>query len=167
MMKVESERIQQRDEVTPLHWVEAGGKTALICITDQALSEAVAEGVRGLDYHVIAAREASSALTWLEYGQCELIVLDESYGGADRSRNPVLLYLQRLPMPVRRKSFLCLLCEQAPTLDHMAAFRFGANMVLNFRNVTKMQVILERAIKNHEAFYAVFNDELARRASSV
>lgn len=167
MMKEERERIHQRDEATPLPWVEAGGKTALICIVDQALSDSVAESVRGLDYHVIVANEASSALTWLEYGQCELIVLDESYGGADRSKNPVLLYLQRLPMPARRKSFVCLLSEQTLALDHMAAFCVGANIVLNFRNVAKMQVILQRAIKDHEAFYAVFNDELAKRASLV
>ena len=167
MMKVESEPIHQSDEGTPLHWAEAGGKTALICIADQALSDSVAQGVRGLGYHVIVAHKPSSALNRLEYDPYNLIVLDEGYGGTDWSKNPVLLYLQRLPMPVRRRSFLCFLSDQAPTLDHMAAFRFGANMVLNFQDVEKMRVILERAIKDHEAFYAVFNDELAKRASSV
>ncbi len=166
-MNLDSEYMHESDDAALLPWAEAGGKTALICIADQALSDSIAQSVAGLDYHVIVAQEPSSALTWLEYGQCELIVLDENYGGTGWSENPVLLNLQRQPTRTRRKSFVCLLSEQTPTLDHMAAFRCGANMILNFRNILKMQVILQRAIKDHEAFYAVFKDELAKRASSV
>ena len=166
MMKGEDESIHQSDQVSPLHLIETGDKTALLCIGDQALSERIGQVVRELGYHVVVAQKPSSALSRLNYDQYDLIVLDENYGGADWSKNPVLLHLQRLPMPVRRKSFLCLLSEQAVTLDHMAAFRFGANLILNFRDVEKMQVVLERVVKDHEAFYAVFNDELGKRGAS-
>jgi CheY-like chemotaxis protein len=165
-MNGEGESIHRSDEVTPVHLIEAGGKSALICVVDPALSARIAQVVRGLGYHVVVAQKPSSALNRLENDQYNLIVLDEGYGGTDWSRNPVLLHLQRLPMPVRRKSFLCLLSEQAITLDHMAAFRFGANLTINFGDVEKMQVVLERVAKDHEAFYAIFTDELGKRGAS-
>ena len=166
MMKGEDESIHQNDQVSPLHLIETGDKTALLCIGDQALSEKIGQVVRELGYHVVVAQKPSSALSRLKYNHYDLIVLDESYGETDGSKNPVLLHLQSLPMPVRRKSFLCLLSQQSVTLDHMAAFRFGANLTLNFRDVEKMQVVLERVIKDNDVFYAVFNDELSKRGAS-
>ncbi len=166
MMGLEEELIRQGDEVASLHLIEAAGKTALICITARALSQKIAEVVRKADYRAVVARNPASALSRIEDDQYQLIVLEEGYGGADWSANPVLLYLQRLPMPSRRKSFLCLLSEQTPTLDPMAAFRIGANLILNLQDVEKMPVILDPLLKDHENFYAVFNDELAKRGRS-
>jgi hypothetical protein len=166
MMMLERETIHRSEDLTPLHLIEAGDRTALICITDQALSEAVAQVVQKLKYHVVVAQHSASALSRIDHDQYQLIVLEEGYGGTDLSTNPVLLCLQRLPMPVRRKSFLCLLSEQTPTLDHMAAFRVGVNLILNGADVEKMPLLLDRLIKDHEAFYAAFIDELTKRGTS-
>jgi hypothetical protein len=166
MMGLEEEFIYQSDEVTPLHLIEAGGRAALVCITAQAIAERIAQAVQEADYRVVIAQNPSSAMSRIDRDHYQLIVLEEGYGGADCSANPVLLYLHRLPMASRRKSFLCLLSEQTPTLDHMAAFRIGANLILNLHDVDKMPVILDRLVKDHEDFYAVFNDELTKRGLS-
>ena len=163
VMGHEDKSIHPSEDLTPLHLIETGGRTALICIGDKALSERVAQVVQKLDYHVVVAQEPASALTRLEYDQYYLIILDEKYGRTDSSGNPVLLYLQRLPMPVRRRSFLCLLSVEAPTLDHMAAFRAGANLILNLQDVGKMGAILDRVVKDLQIFYAIFSDELGKR----
>jgi DNA-binding response OmpR family regulator len=166
MMMPERESIHQSDELTPLHLIEAGDRTALVCITGQALSETVAQVVQKLNYHVVVAQNSASALSRIDRDHYQLIVLEEGYGGTDLSTNPVLLYLQRLPMAVRRKSFLCLLSEQTPTLDHMAAFRIGVNLILKVADVEKMPLLLDRLIKDHEAFYAAFINELTKRGTS-
>ena len=133
-----------------------------MCIADQVLSERVAQVVNLLDFHVIVAQKASSALSKLESHQCDLIVLHEKFGLDESSGNPVLLYLQRLPMPVRRRSFLCIFSEEAPTLDHMAAFRDGANLILNLQDVEKISADFGPILKDHQTFYAILYDELAR-----
>ena len=166
-MRPEGEPIHQSDEVTPLQLIEAGGRTALVCVTDQALSERIAQAVRKLNYHVVVAQDPSSILSRMEFDQYQLIVLDGRFGGKDSADNPMLLHLQRLPMPLRRKSFLCLLSQEAPTLDHMAAFLIGANVMLNLQDVEKLPVILERLVKDHETLYAVFVDELTERGASA
>jgi hypothetical protein len=161
-----SEFIHQSDEITPLHLTEVGGGVALVCIADQVLSERVARLISKLDFHVIVAQRASSALSNLENHHCDLIILDEKYGLGESSENLVLIYMQRLPMSVRRRSFLCILSEEAPTLDQMAAFRNGANLILNSQDVEKIPIIFDRILKDHQAFYAVLYDELAKRGVS-
>jgi CheY-like chemotaxis protein len=166
MMRLDGEAIHQSEEITPLHLIEAGGRTALVCIADGVLSERIAQALQKLNYHVVVAQNPSSLLGRMEFDQYPLILLDEGYGGTDSASNPVLLHLQRSPMPARRKSFLCVLSEQTPTLDHLAAFRIGANLIINLQDVEKMPVILDRLVKEYEAFYAVFNDELTKRGTS-
>jgi hypothetical protein len=161
-----SEFIHQSDEITPLHLTEVGGRVALLCIADQVLSERVAQVINRLDFHVIVAQRASSALSKLENHHCDLIVLDEKYGFDESSENLVLIYMQRLPMPVRRRTFLCILSEEAPTLDQMAAFRNGANLILNSQDTEKIPMIFDRILRDHQAFYAVLYDELAKRGVS-
>jgi hypothetical protein len=166
MTGLEGESIRQSDDVTPLQLIEAGGRRALVCLADQALVERIAQVVQKLNYHVVVAQNPASALTGIDYDQYQLIILEEGYGGTDLLKNPVLLVLQALPMPVRREFFLCILSEQTPTLDHMAAFRMAANLILNRHDVEKMPVILDHLLKDHEAFYAPFNDELGKRGNS-
>jgi hypothetical protein len=161
----QSESIHQSDEVTPLHLTAVGGRVALVCIRDPDRSERVAQVINRLDFHVIVAQKPTSALAKLEDHRCDLILLDEEYGLGELSENPVLVYLQRIPMAVRRKSFLCLLSQKALTLDQMAAFRKGANLILNSQDVEKIPLILDRLLKDHQTFYAVLYDELGKRGA--
>jgi CheY-like chemotaxis protein len=165
-MRLDGEAVHQSEEITPLHLIEAGDRTALVCIDDAALTERIAQALQTLNYHVAVAQNPPSLLGRMEFDQYRLILLDEGYGGTDSTSNPVLMYLQRSPMPTRRKTFLCVLSEQTPTLDHLGAFRIGANLIINLQDVEKVPLILDRLVKEHEAFYAVFNDELAKRGAS-
>jgi len=155
------------DEVTPLHLTEVEGRIALICIGDQNLSERVAQKINELDFHTIVAQNPSATLSKLEDHRCDLVVLDERYGLGESAQNPILAFMQSLPMGARRKTFLCLLSAKTPTLDPMAAFRTGANLIINLRDIEKVGSILNRTLKDHRTFYAVLNDELARKGSPL
>jgi hypothetical protein len=166
VMRLDGEAIHQSEEVTPLHLIEAGGRSALLCIDDEALSEQIAQAVQTLDYHTVVALNSSSLGSRMEFDQYQLIVLDERFGGTGLAKNPVLRNLQRSPMPARRRSFLCLLSEKISTLDYLEAFRIGANLILNLQDVEKLPKILGRLVKEYENLYAVFNEELTRRGTS-
>lgn len=164
---VEREAVHRGDEITQLHLIEAGGKKALICIADQTLAEKVARAVRELEFHVVVAQRPPAVLSQLESNQYDLIMLHGSCGGKNSSENPVLLYLEHLPMALRRASFLCFLSEEVSTLDYMAAFRIGANLIVNAQDVKKLRAILNHMLKDHVASYAIFNDELRKRGTSL
>ena len=166
LMKVEGSRSHGGEELTALHMMEAGDNSALLCIGDEALSERIARILHELDYQVMSAREPSAARSMLEFDPCSLIVLEERFGAAEASKNPVLLYLQGLTMVVRRRLFLCLLTDEAPTLDLMAAFCAGVNVIINVQEVEKMPVILDRVMRDHRAFYALFSEELGKKDTS-
>jgi DNA-binding response OmpR family regulator len=155
------------DEVTPLHLTEVEGRVALICIDDQTLSERVAQMINELGFHVIIAQKPSSTISKLEDHHCDLIILDENYGLSESAENPILIHLQCLPMVARRRTFLCLLSEKTPTLDQMAAFRAGANLIINSRDVEKVPLILDRILRDYQTFYAVLENELAKRGASL
>jgi hypothetical protein len=155
------------DDLTALHLIEAGGRIALICIWEEGLSERLVPIAQRLDYQVMVAEGPSSALSRLEFDPCPLIVLDETFGGTDSSRNPVLLYLQGLAMPMRRRSFVCLVTKETRTLDPMAAFRLGVDLIFNLQDVEKMEVVLARLIQDHQRFYAMFTDELGKKETSL
>jgi len=165
--RVEREAVHRGEEITQLHLIEAGGRKALLCIADQTLAEKVARTVRELEFHVVVAQRPPAVLSQLESNQYDLIVLHGSCGGQNSSENPVLLYLQRLPMALRRASFLCLLSDEMSTLDYMAAFRIGANLIVNAQDVKKLRAILNHMLTDHVASYAIYGDELRKRGTSL
>ena len=68
------------------------------------------------------------ALGKLRHNNYDLIVLEENFNSDKDSENLVLHHIQVLPMHLRRQFYLCLLCEDKPTLDAKLAFRMGVNL---------------------------------------
>jgi DNA-binding response OmpR family regulator len=165
-MEIERESVHQGDEVTPLQLITASATKMLVCVADQVLAERIARAVKGLEWQVVVALAPVSALSQLENTQYDLVVLHERYGGSSLAGNSVLQHLQRLPMGLRRASLLCLICEETPSLDYMAAFRVGANLIVNVQDIEKLQNVLSHMMKQHQASYAIFDDELSKRGTT-
>jgi len=143
--------------------VEEGVKTALLCVSNKKLAEGLAPLLMGLDFWVVHAARAGFALGKLHHNTYDLIILEENFDAAKSADNLVLHHVQLLPMHVRRRFYLCLLSESMPTLDAMLAFRMGANMILNVRDLEKAKIIFARSMKEYKTFYGFFNAELNRK----
>jgi hypothetical protein len=141
--------------------VDEGVRTALLCVSNVRQAGRIAMVLQELDYYVVHATRAAFALGKLHHNHYDLIVLEENFDTA--ASNLVLHHVQLLPMHVRRRFFLCLLSETMPTLDAMIAFRLGANLILNLRDIDKAKIILARSMKEFRSFYGVFTTELARK----
>jgi hypothetical protein len=165
-MVVEHESVHQGDEVSPLQLITASTTRMLVCVADQVLTDRVTRAVKGLEWQVVVASAPVSALSQLENTQYDVVLVHERYGGPNPAANPVLQYLQSLPMGLRRASMLCLLCEETPSLDRMAAFRVGANLIVNVQDIEKLQNVLSHMMKEHQSSYAIFDDELSKRGTT-
>ena len=90
-------------------------------------------------------------------------MLDESFEQSTLSENLILHHVQLLPMHARRTFFLCLLSDTYATMDRMAAYRLGVDMILNVDDLDNVKIALLRAMKEHRGFYSAFVDELSKR----
>ncbi len=158
---------QQDDAPPPLPLRTGKSRKMLIALAEQGLAERVCQTLRGLDWRIVRAETAAAALNHLENAPYDLVFLYERDVLPNQSHEPVLRYLQQLPMILRRAVLMCLLCDEKPTLDFKAAFCAGVNLVVNVQDVERLPGILSDTMEQHATSYEIFEDELRRRRTSL
>jgi predicted Zn finger-like uncharacterized protein len=136
------------------------GVPAALVLFGQGQARRVEEALSALGYHVTLAASAQEAQARIKFNTYQLVVLQEGFGGAGDGRNPVLDFLNALPMPVRRQMFVTLVGTQLGTLDRMAAFLRSVNLTVSEADLPGLEKILKNSIAEHELFYNVFNETL-------
>lgn len=158
-----SDSEDSQEDSSFLEVVEEGVKTSLVCSSDPSRTGMMESILQQLDFFVSIGSRIKTALVKLHQNRYNLVLLDEIFEGAKASDNLILHHIQLLPMHVRRTFFLCLVSETLPSLDRFMAYRLGVDLVLNVADLDKAKIILVREMKDHSAFYKVYNDELARK----
>jgi hypothetical protein len=142
----------------PFDFLEEEAKTSLVCVMDQEIQEKINPILINLEYHNTVAESARDALKKMRYHTFALVILDELFDCKNYHSNGVLIYLQHLPMVMRRNIFLTLLTNRFRTMDNMEAFHKSVNLIINKANITDFKKILLRGIADHEVFYKVFQN---------
>ena len=143
-----------------LEFFEEGTKLALIMADSQEHSEVIRGAVEKIGYKFIATPNTRDAIGKLRFHHFDLIILAEGFDGQPLDHSAILNYLNRLPMPVRRRIFLALVSDGFKTMDNMMAFSMSANVVINTKDTEKLHLVLKKAIVENERFYKVFTDTL-------
>ena len=86
------------------------------------------------------------------------MVVNEYFDTQDPDANPLLIFLERMMMEMRREIFVTLLTTRFRTMDHMVAFQKSVNLVMNLRNIDDFDKIIQRAIADFGLFYKVFKE---------
>jgi DNA-directed RNA polymerase subunit RPC12/RpoP len=146
----------------PFDFVEEGVKTALLCEPDAASQTKIKTGLYNMDYHITAPRLPKDALKQMRFHVFDMVVLNERFGTQNPDMNPVLKYLDRLNMSIRRNIFVTLITNRYRTMDNMAAFNKSVNLIVNLKNIDEIEKILRRGIADYEAFYRVYKRALLK-----
>lgn len=146
----------------PFDFIEEGVKTALLCEPDAALQKKIKTALYDMDYHITAPRLPKDALKQMRFHVFDMVVLNERFGTQNPDMNPVLNYLNRLNMSIRRNIFVALITDRYRTMDNMAAFNRSVNMIVNPKNIEEIEKILRRGISDDEAFYRVYKRALLK-----
>jgi len=146
----------------PFDFVEEGVKTALLCEHDTALQTTIKKGLYKMNYHITAPQLPKDALKQMRFHIFDMVVLNERFGTQNPDMNPVLKYLDRLNMSVRRNIFVALITDRCRTMDNMAAFNKSVNLIVNLKNIDEIEKILRRGIADYEAFYRVYKRALIK-----
>ena len=143
-----------------LDFFEEGTKLALIMADNSARGEKIKTAVAELGYKQVSTENTRDAIGKLRFHHFDMILLCEGFEGQPLEQSQVVNFMNRLPMSVRRRIFLVLVADKFKTMDNVMAFAMSANVVINARDVDKLQLILKKAISENEKFYKVFTDSL-------
>jgi len=133
---------------------------ALVLNGDDKQVNDISSVLEELSYKSIVAPSTQDAMGKLRLHHFDLIILSDGFDGQNLEGSPVTHYLNHLSMSVRRKIFLVLLSDKFNTMDNMMAFMLSANLVINSADLSKLRLILNKAIPDHEKFYKIFMDTL-------
>lgn len=142
----------------PFDFVEEDALTALICEPDPAIREKINQAFTLMEYRVTPGGDTRNALKKMRYHNYNVIVVNELFDTSSPDANGVLLFLERLPMSVRRNIFVCLLSNRFRTMDQMMAFNKSVNMIINLKNVNDFGKILSTGITDNDIFYRVYKE---------
>ena len=145
---------------SPLELFEEGTRLALVLIGDDGQIKDISSVLEKLSYKPIVAPSIQDAMGKLRLHHFDLIILSEGFGGQNLEGSPITHYLNHLSMSVRRKIFLALVSDKFKTMDNMMAFTLSANLVIHPADLSKLRLILNKAIPDHEKFYKIFMDTL-------
>jgi hypothetical protein len=143
-----------------LDFFEEGAKIALLLIADEEMGEKVQKAAEELGYRCITSSDTRDATGKMRFHHFDLIVVSDGFDGQEVTRSPILNYLNRVSMSVRRRIFLALLGEKFKTMDNMMAFSLSANVVISTKDTEKLFPILKKAISDNAKFYKVFLDTM-------
>ena len=157
---VSSEIGELEQDSSPLDLFEEGTRLALVLNGDDKQVNDISSVLEELSYKSIVAPSTQDAMGKLRLHHFDLIILSDGFDGQNLEGSPVTHYLNHLSMSVRRKIFLVLLSDKFNTMDNMMAFMLSANLVINSADLSKLRLILNKAIPDHEKFYKIFMDTL-------
>lgn len=142
----------------PFDFIEEEGKTALVCESDAVIREKIRPSLDIMEFYITEVPNSREALKKMRYHNYDLVVLNEYFDTQDPDANPLLIYLERMAMELRRNIFVTLISSRYRTMDHMIAFQKSVNLILNTRNVDDFDKIIQRGIADYGLFYKVFKE---------
>jgi len=143
---------------------EENDKLALIL--DEPNKAQWTEVLENKGFKVQFAKSAGHAVHKMKFTHYHYVILHENYDKIPLQKNPVYQNLVKMPMATRRHIFLAVIGEQFKTLNNMQAFSHSVNLVINEKDVDKLDKILKKAIAEHETFYKVFKESLQAMGKS-
>ena len=132
----------------------------LVLHGDDGQTKDICSMLEKLSYKPIVAPSIQDAMGKLRLHHFDLIILSDGFGGQNLEGSPITHYLNHLSMSVRRKIFLALISDKFKTMDNMMAFTLSANLVINPADISKLRLILNKALPDHDKFYKIFSDTL-------
>jgi CheY-like chemotaxis protein len=148
------------EDISPLEFYEEGTKLALILDGDAKRAKEISSVLEELSYRTVVPASIKEAMGKVLFHHFDLIMLSDGFDGLAVAEGPLINYLNRLSMSVRRRIFLVLLSTKFKTMDLMKALGMSANLVVNPDDLSNLSLILKKGVSDNNKFYKVFLDTL-------
>ncbi len=147
----------------PFDYLDDDAETALICLGNQGSASHARAALEQMKYHIEAVEDVKTALTRMKYHLFNIILVDEIFDQTCKGAGILLQNLKDLDMGLRRKIVVILISDTLRTQDNMAALNKSVNLIINQKEMaSKALNLLQKSLKDHEQFYAIFNETLKK-----
>lgn len=146
------------DDERPFDFMEEEGLTAIVCMVDPERREKVRIALDLMEYSITQAIDTRDALKSMRYHSYDVVVVDDMFDTKNPDVNGVLIYLNRQPMVTRRHMTVFLMTDTHRTRDEMVAFHKSVNIIVNNRDIDKIDTILEKTVRETALFYRIYNE---------
>lgn len=133
-------------------------KPALVAISNPDVQAVVLQGLQEQGFKIhqpLSHEEFSARFTQVPY---KVVILDESFDGATSGNNPSLIFIQNLPMPVRRHATVILIGDIYQTLHPLQAFQQSVHAVVNTLDTTALSELVNAVVEENAVFLQAFLD---------
>lgn len=132
----------------------------LALILDQTNQSTWTQALESRGYKIQYAKSPEHAVHKMKFTHFHFIALHESYGNKDLENNPIYMTLIEMPMVTRRNIFVALMGKDFKTLNNMQAFQKSVNVVINEKDINKLEDVLKKSVSEIDIFYKVFKETL-------
>ena len=132
----------------------------LALILDDTNQSAWTQALENRDFKIQYAKSPDHAVHKMKFTHFHFVALHENYGNKGLDNNPVYKTLTQMPMVTRRNIFVALMGSNFKTLNNMQAFQKSVNVVINEKDLDKMEDVLKKSVSENEIFYKVFKETL-------
>ena len=142
----------------PFDFRDSGIDSSMICEHDPDIRQKIRENLLALNFNVVEPATSKEALKYTTFQTFNVIVVNENFETKQDGINPILQYLEELPMPVRRKTFVVLISAIFATMDYMHTLNKSVNLIINKEEISEIGLILKKEMEENEYFYHVFKE---------
>ena len=135
-----------------------GDQPALLAISTPEVIGLVKTALAEMGYkvHVVENYEQFE----LRYNQVnyQIVVIEETFAGADSLENPALRLVQNLTMSLRRHAVILLVGPSLETLNTMQAFALSVHCVINYSELQILPELVQKTMAENEMFLTTYRD---------
>ncbi|SLM27539.1 conserved hypothetical protein [Desulfamplus magnetovallimortis] len=146
----------------PFDLLDENAKTALLCISHPHALEISVKIMNSMQYQIETVDNVQTALNRMKYHLFNIIIVDEDFDVNRRGFAYLMEYINDLDMMLRRRTVVFFLSKNHRTMDNMASFHLSVNQIINISKITGMEGLVRRTVKEHEQFYAIYNESLRK-----
>ena len=148
------------EEDVILDSLKGGKNLALVMSNNEYETNVLKMSVEQMGYRFVGAETPRKAISMMRFNTFDLVIMPDTFNDIPLERNPVLDFLNHLPMSVRRHLIFVLYGEDLKTNDRMMGFTMSANVVVNNQDLGEISNILAQAVSDHQMLYRIFLDTI-------
>ena len=131
---------------------------ALLCLTNEDHLEAFRTLLEVQGYLVRISQTIEEALERIRFTNYRIVVLHEEFGGVNLGNNAIYLRMKSMPMETRRGIFFAIVGKKFKAHNPMMAFIHSANLLVNEKDIPRIDRFLLQAMAENDRFYHVYRE---------
>ncbi len=137
-------------------------KPALVGLSSPELQDTTKTALDQLGYKVHLAGNHGEFLHKIGQVPYQVIILEELFSSNTPEENESLLFVQRMPMHLRRHSVVILFGFSLATFNPLQAFQYGVHAVVNPSEMFLLIQLVQKAVADNDVFLHTFHEAQKR-----